>query len=113
MTDQLKPGQKHPTPTKGFGDRVFYETLLRQNPNSEMAQDWCVAYGVLSIQEAEKLYKLVLKRKNKVPSASASKTKSGGNSKVVKNKKRKVVKEEADDVGMDVGGSEGIGGVTL
>jgi hypothetical protein len=38
----LKPGQKFPTPTPGFGDRVFYETLLRQKPESAMAQEWYV-----------------------------------------------------------------------
>jgi hypothetical protein len=36
----LKPGQKFPTPTPGFGDRVFYETLLRQKSDSAMAQEW-------------------------------------------------------------------------
>ena len=36
----LKPGQKYPTPTPGFGDRVFYESLLKQRQTSEMAQDW-------------------------------------------------------------------------
>jgi len=40
MADELKPGQKFPTPTPGFGDRVFYETLYRQRPESEMAQEW-------------------------------------------------------------------------
>jgi hypothetical protein len=40
--EELKPGQKFPTPTPGFGDRVFYETLLRQRPESAMAQEWCV-----------------------------------------------------------------------
>ena len=63
MTDLLKPGQKFPTPTRGHGDRVFYETLLRQNPSSAMAQDWCIAYGVLPTKEAEKIFKLVVKRK--------------------------------------------------
>ena len=42
MSEELKPGQKFPTPTPGFGDRVFYETLLRQRPESAMAQEWCV-----------------------------------------------------------------------
>lgn len=112
-TEQLKPGQKHPTPTKGFGDRVFYETLLRQNPKSEMAQEWCVAYGVLTTQEAEKIYKMVLKRKKKVPAASAFKTKSKSKTKVVKKEKKGVIKEEVADVGMDMGGSEGIGGVII
>jgi hypothetical protein len=37
-----KPGQKYPTPTPGFGDRVFYESLLKQRTDSEMAQDWYV-----------------------------------------------------------------------
>lgn len=112
MTGQLKPGQKHPTPTKGFGDRVFYETLLRQKPESEMAQEWCVAYGVLPEEEAQKIYKKVLKRKGKFPPASASKTKSKSKP-GVKKEKKKVMKEEVDDVGMGVGGSEGVGGVTL
>jgi hypothetical protein len=40
--EQVKPGQKFPTPTPGFGDRVFYETLLRQRTDSAMAQEWCV-----------------------------------------------------------------------
>jgi hypothetical protein len=38
--DVPKPGQKFPTPTPGFGDRVFYETLLRERPKSAMAQEW-------------------------------------------------------------------------
>jgi hypothetical protein len=38
--DVPKPGQKFPTPTPGFGDRVFYETLFRQRPKSAMAQEW-------------------------------------------------------------------------
>ena len=42
----LKPGQKFPTPTPGFGDRVFYETLLRQRPDSAMAQEWYVVWVV-------------------------------------------------------------------
>ena len=37
-------GQKFPTPTPGFGDRVFYETLLRQRPDSAMAQEWYVSW---------------------------------------------------------------------
>lgn len=48
MSNLAKPGQKFPTPTPGFGDRVFYETLLRQRPDSAMAQEWCLYYGVSS-----------------------------------------------------------------
>ena len=55
-TIQRKPGQKYPCPTSGAGDRVFYETLYRQKPNSRMAQEWCLAHGVLSFEEAKVLY---------------------------------------------------------
>jgi hypothetical protein len=111
----LKPGQKHPTPTRGFGDRVFYETLLRQKPDSQMAQEWCVAHGVLPLDEAQKLYKIILKRKGKVLSTSSAKSDSSSKKNVSKKvkKEKKVIKEEADDVGMNAGGDEGIGGVTL
>jgi hypothetical protein len=40
--EKPKTGQKFPTPTAGSGDRVFYETLLRQRPDSAMAQEWYV-----------------------------------------------------------------------
>jgi hypothetical protein len=51
MTDNLKPGQKFPTPTPGFGDRVFYETLLRQRPDSIMAQEWYVDFQIFGVNE--------------------------------------------------------------
>jgi hypothetical protein len=38
----LLPGQRYATPTPGFGDRVFYETLFRQKPESVIAQNWQV-----------------------------------------------------------------------
>jgi hypothetical protein len=47
--DCLKPGQKFPTPTPGFGDRVFYETLLRQRPDSIMAQGCIVTRFIVTI----------------------------------------------------------------
>jgi hypothetical protein len=36
-------------------DRVFYETLLSQVKDSKMAQDWCLAYGILEWKKAEGL----------------------------------------------------------
>ncbi|GKY95094.1 hypothetical protein MPSEU_000473400 [Mayamaea pseudoterrestris] len=104
----LLPGQKHPTPTPGFGDRVFYETLLRQRPDSAMAQQWCVDYGVLSVDEAEKVYNICLKRKGKLkvlssPSPPPKKKKT----------KAKVIKEETDGPDLQVSGGDGIGRVVL
>ncbi|KAL7503540.1 hypothetical protein ACHAXN_004647 [Cyclotella atomus] len=107
--ESLKPGQKHPTPTPGNGDRVFYETLYRQRPDSEMAQEWCIAYGVLSEEEASKVYKLIVKRKgSKKPSSSspAKPSSSAG----AKKKKSKIVMDDVEyDAGMGAGGDEGIG----
>mmetsp|Transcript_52073 Transcript_52073/g.156250 ORF Transcript_52073/g.156250 Transcript_52073/m.156250 type:complete len:115 (-) Transcript_52073:415-759(-) len=109
--DGLKPGQKFPTPTPGFGDRVFYETLLRQRPDSAMAQEWCVSYGVLHANEAAKIHKVVMKRKNKAgggvtPTKKAKK--SGGSS-----KKKRVVSDVGYDADMQAGGSEGMGTAAL
>mmetsp|Transcript_24780 Transcript_24780/g.30470 ORF Transcript_24780/g.30470 Transcript_24780/m.30470 type:complete len:109 (-) Transcript_24780:270-596(-) len=102
-SEDLKPYQKYPTPTRGFGDRVFYETLLKQKPSSVMAQEWCLFYGVLSNEDAEKLGKIVMKRKGKPIKSTSSSPK----------KKRKVkVKSEIDDVidaGLSAGGDEGLG----
>lgn len=57
------PGQRYPTPSPGNGDRVFYETLIEQRPDSEMAQEWCVYYGVLDKTRAAALWELIQKRK--------------------------------------------------
>lgn len=112
MSTELKPGQKYPTPTRGFGDRVFYETLLKQNPSSAMAQEWCVNYGVLSREDAAKLHRKVMKRKGKPVKESANES-SGAGSK----KKRKVKSEPVDgpavDAGLSAGGDEGLGLVSM
>ena len=57
------PGQRYPTPSPGNGDRVFYETLLNQRPDSEMAQEWCVYYGVLDTTNAAALCLLIQTRR--------------------------------------------------
>uniref|UniRef100_A0A7S2YRN2 Uncharacterized protein n=1 Tax=Entomoneis paludosa TaxID=265537 RepID=A0A7S2YRN2_9STRA len=112
MTEDLKPGQKFPTPTPGFGDRVFYETLLRQRPDSAMAQEWCVSYGVLPRKEAKRLNQMVLERKRTGKSsgvAVSSPKRSGVVEKKKKKKKARVL--EDDDAGPDMqrSGAEGIG----
>lgn len=61
---QWKPGQKFPTPSPGNGDRVFYETLFQQRPDSEMAQEWVLTYGILSAEDAQKLMDKMNRRKN-------------------------------------------------
>ena len=52
-----KPGQKFPTPSPGSGDRVFYESLLQEKPESEMALLWCVEHGTaLEGEASEELF---------------------------------------------------------
>ena len=44
----MKPGQKFETPDESDGTRVFYETLLKEKPESKMAEKWLMEYGCLS-----------------------------------------------------------------
>ena len=44
---QKKPGQKHAEPSLDDPTRAFYETLFEQNPSSQMAQKYCLEYGLL------------------------------------------------------------------
>jgi hypothetical protein len=118
--ESRKPGQKYPQPSPGAGDRVFYESLLEQRPDSLMAMQWCVEYGVLSKERAVEIYKELLKSKGK-SSVSTASARSAPKSpkeekKDKKSKKRKhtssssnIIAEPVADAGMVVGSMEGIG----
>lgn len=100
---------------------MFYETLLQQNPNSEMAQDWCLMYGILEVDAATSLYKKVCKRKGKpitpikTEVTSSSTSKKNDNDKVVPkstkvtvptgNKKAKIIDDVAVDTGLEASGA--------
>ena len=125
----LKTGQKYPTPTPGHADRVFYESLFEQNPNSFMAMEYCINYGILDEEIVAKIYSQYIKLKAKVkanggmlPSSGlSSKSKSSSKSSTgttsimenKKSKKRKVVVDMDDamgDTGFDDGNAyEGVG----
>ena len=98
----FKTGQKFPTPSPGNGDRVFYETLLVQRPDSEMAQEWCVNYGILPEKQAEQLYKVILKRKGKTmttanaPSPAKTKPASSSSAAGGRAKKSKIIDEDVE-----------------
>ena len=94
--------------------RVFYETLLNQRPESEMAQEWCVLYGVMEEEDAARAYKKMLKRRaNKGGGgATANNPSSSSSSKGEKNRKKKkkrILDEVEYDAGLGAGGDEGIG----
>ncbi len=68
-----KPGQRYSTPAPGNGERVFYESLFEQKPDSEMAQEYVVAYGILDDKQAADVYAAITARK-----ARASPNKKSG-----------------------------------
>ncbi|CAK4680800.1 unnamed protein product [Aphanomyces euteiches] len=96
-----KPGQKHPTPSPGFADRVFYESLLSQNPNSKMAKKWCLEYGVLDWDDAVALCKEL---------GVTYSTKSVKKTESKKRKANNIVNDVVDDTGLHASSHiEGIG----
>ncbi|XP_042473689.1 uncharacterized protein LOC122056020 [Zingiber officinale] len=56
------PGQKHDPPEEREPLRIFYESLSKQIPSSEMAQFWMMEHGLLSPERARKTYDKKLKR---------------------------------------------------
>eukprot|EP01039_Chlorochromonas_danica_P010934 gene10934-12156_t len=106
-TSTWKAGQKFPTPSPGNGDRVFYESLLQQRPESEMAQEWCLAYGVLPADQAKRLYTTICNRKGVKPVLTSpvkgKATTTTTTTTSASGRKRKVVIEdeiEGDDGGL-------------
>ncbi|ETI51940.1 hypothetical protein F441_04809 [Phytophthora nicotianae CJ01A1] len=104
-----KPGQKHPTPSPGFADRVFYESLLQQRPDSRMAQKWCLEYGVLKWAEAEALCKKLGVSTNVTRPAKSPKIKKQKSS--TSSAIRRALDESAAAEAMEItsGGFEGVG----
>ncbi|CAI0435699.1 unnamed protein product [Linum tenue] len=58
------PGQKRDPPEERDPLRIFYETLYKQIPNSEMAQVWMMESGLLPKDKAQKVLDMKLKKKN-------------------------------------------------
>ncbi|XP_022731269.1 uncharacterized protein LOC111285884 [Durio zibethinus] len=50
------PGQKHDPPEEREPLRIFYESLSKQIPTSEMAEFWMMEHGLLSPEKARKAY---------------------------------------------------------
>ncbi|CAN0872027.1 hypothetical protein LINGRAHAP2_LOCUS10011, partial [Linum grandiflorum] len=58
------PGQRRDPPEERDPLRIFYETLYKQVPNSEMAQFWMMESGLLPKDLAQKVYDNKLKKRN-------------------------------------------------
>lgn len=118
-TERFKPGQKYPTPSQGAADRIFYESLLAQVPDSPMAQDWCVAYGIIEDEkEAKRLAALVQKRKADAkvgiisPPPKATKGAGGKKRNTTTKQKATFVDDIEDGIG-ESGGNEMVGSIGL
>ncbi|KAK9742115.1 hypothetical protein RND81_03G149300 [Saponaria officinalis] len=104
------PGQKHDPPEEREPVRIFYESLSKQLPTSEMAEFWMMEHGMLSPEKARKaLEKKLRKQKQtrtgtpvKAPPPSRkpeSSIKQNLSSKNVDVKaKRKIVNDDDDEV---------------
>ncbi|KAG6498476.1 hypothetical protein ZIOFF_046390 [Zingiber officinale] len=57
-------GQKYDPPEEREPLRIFYESLSKQIPSSEMAQFWMMEHGLLSPERAKKAYDRKLKRQS-------------------------------------------------
>ncbi|ERN15093.1 hypothetical protein AMTRI_Chr05g57800 [Amborella trichopoda] len=50
------PGQRYDPPEEREPLRIFYESLLKQIPSSEMAEVWMMEHGLLSPERAKKAH---------------------------------------------------------
>ncbi|XP_022758237.1 DNA ligase 1 [Durio zibethinus] len=82
------PGQKRDPPEERDPLRIFYETMYKQIPHSEMAQFWMMESGLLPIVEAKKVFekkqKKIQQQKLSSPMKAASAVKGSTKSVPVK-----------------------------
>jgi len=63
------PGQKKDTPGELNGARIFYESLREQIPDSKMAEEYLLKYGLLPRDEAAAIVEAQLNSKGKSSTA--------------------------------------------
>ncbi|RDX90123.1 hypothetical protein CR513_28035 [Mucuna pruriens] len=104
------PGQKHDPPEQKEPLRVFYESLSKQIPTSEMAEFWLMEHGLLSPERAKRAFEKKQRKQKEIrigtpvkPSKSATKTETSQKQKQaskngdIKANKRIVESSEDDD----------------
>ncbi|KAK8706785.1 hypothetical protein V6N13_057861 [Hibiscus sabdariffa] len=64
------PGQKHDPPEEREPLRIFYESLSKQIPTSEMAEFWMMEHGLLSPERARKAYEKKQRRQKQLRSGT-------------------------------------------
>ncbi|KAM3300869.1 hypothetical protein ACQJBY_041744 [Aegilops geniculata] len=86
-------GQKFDTPDEREPLRIFYESLAKQIPSSEMAEFWLMEHGLLSPERAKKAYDRKLKRQQQIKSGTP--IKSSNSTTITKHKPAETWKKPA------------------
>ncbi|KAL5071197.1 hypothetical protein RYX36_022084 [Vicia faba] len=97
------PGQKHDPPEQKEPLRIFYESLSKQIPTSEMAEFWLMEHGMLSPENAKRAFEKKHRKQKELrtgtPVKPATKTETS-NKQASKNgdiKAKKVIVENDED----------------
>jgi hypothetical protein len=102
------PGQKHDPPEEREPLRIFYESLSKQIPTSEMAQFWLMEHGLLPADKAKRAYERKQVRQKQIrmgtpikpqkpfskPESSHKQQQPSKNGEIKSNKR---IKNESDD----------------
>uniref|UniRef100_A0A6P3ZYC8 uncharacterized protein LOC107420707 isoform X1 n=1 Tax=Ziziphus jujuba TaxID=326968 RepID=A0A6P3ZYC8_ZIZJJ len=68
------PGQKYDPPEEREPLRIFYESLSKQIPTSEMAEFWMMEHGLLSPERAKKAYEKKQRRQKELRMGTPTKS---------------------------------------
>ncbi|XVE71024.1 hypothetical protein DITRI_Ditri10aG0116800 [Diplodiscus trichospermus] len=89
------PGQKHDPPEEREPLRIFYESLWKQIPTSEMAEFWMMEHGLLSPEKARKAYEKKQRRQKELRSGTPVKS-SKPSSKPESSQKQQLASKNGD-----------------
>ncbi|CAK8568868.1 unnamed protein product [Lathyrus sativus] len=70
------PGQKHDPPEEKEPLRIFYESLSKQIPTSEMAEFWLMEHGLLSLERAKKAFDKKQRKQKELRTGTPAKSSS-------------------------------------
>ncbi|KAI3454089.1 hypothetical protein Pfo_010752 [Paulownia fortunei] len=68
------PGQKYDVPEEREPLRIFYESLSKQIPSSEMAEFWLMEHGLLSPERAKKAFEKKQRKQKELRSGTPVKS---------------------------------------
>lgn len=102
------PGQKFDPPEEREPLRIFYESLSKQIPTSEMAEFWMMEHGLLSPERAKRAYEKKQRKQKQMRTGTPikspytpSKTESSQKQQASKNgdlkSKRRIIQDSDDD----------------